>query len=487
MRIKNRNIFISYFFAIQGILFFIIILFPFWHRNESIEWAAILPDAPFFAVLTEQIVSLSFRPVAQLIAWGSINLFGISPIPVQLLNFFIFLSSLFFFVKYSVNRALTSLVILLLTTLFFSVFYYNFHLHGIFYSPILLLISLSTIPNINYKVFFAFGIVISLLHPLGFLILLSFLINKFIFSNGVLHSKIQILLLSIFALILFTIYFLPSIEIDLAVYIYNLITAFNSAELNGLLKPISLLIAFSILFNSRNDFYSFPKYYIAVFSIVIVYTFSFPGLLILIAFSLYTAYNEKDFISIGNIFVSTLFVMYVESGAATKTAPLLFSLVPVLSRKNLTLALLEKYINRFSATSFSISIITLAILIRLNINIPVVSNLVSPFKIEKEKTVQLKEILNWYQNSTYIAYNLKLEKDPVNKAGLNINTDRKTIPPTFQNYLDSYLNQSSKKNKTNTQNKELIISFGIKEPLNEIILYKNYQPTAQWAVVKLNN
>jgi hypothetical protein len=179
--------------------------------------------------------------------------------------------------------------------------------------------------------------------------------------------------------------------------------------------------------------------------------------------------------------------MYVESGAATKTAPLLFSLVPVLSRKNFTLALLEKYINRFSVTSFSIFIITLAIFIRLNINIPLVSNLLSPLKIEKEKTVQLKEILNWYQNSTYIDYYLKLEKDPDKRAGLNINIDRKTIPPTFQNYLDSYLNKSSKKKKINNQTKELIISFGIKEPLNKIILYKTYQPTAHWAVVRHNN
>ncbi|MBZ0183562.1 MAG: hypothetical protein K8F60_13980 [Melioribacteraceae bacterium] len=463
------------------------ILFPFWHRNESLEWAANLPEAPFFEVLTEQIVSLSFRPIAQFIAWGSFKLFGISPIPVELLNFFIFLLSLFIFVKYSANRALTSLIILLLTTLYFSVFYYNFHLHGIFYSPILLLISLSTIPNINYKVFFAFGIVISLIHPLGFLILLSYLINRYILSQSVLISKLKFLLLSVFALVLFKVFFLPPIEINLAAYKDNIITAFNSAELNGFLKPISLLFVFSILFNSRNDFHSFPKYFTAVLSIVIVYSFSLPGLLILIAVSLYTAYNEKDFISIGNIIVSTLFVMYVESGAATKTAPLLFSLVPVLSRKNFTLALLEKYINRFSVTLFSISIITLAILIHLNINIPVVSNLVSPLKIEREKTVQLKEILNWYQNSTYIDYYLKLEKDPVSKVGLNINTDRKTIPPTFQIYLDSYLNKCSEKKKINNQTKELIISFGIKEPLNKNILYKTYQPTAQWAVVQLNN
>jgi hypothetical protein len=99
----------------------------------------------------------------------------------------------------------------------------------------------------------------------------------------------------------------------------------------------------------------------------------------------------------------------------------------------------------------------LAAMLRMGAQIPFVSRFAQPLVAEREKTMQLEAIISWVLESNYRTWGIALEgnANPVD-AGTNA-VERRTRPPTYQGYLDAYL--QSRRN-VGLERQSLIVTFG---------------------------
>ena len=123
----------------------------------------------------------------------------------------------------------------------------------------------------------------------------------------------------------------------------------------------------------------------------------------------------------------------------------------------------------------------MAILTRLNINVPILNKFTLPIKQEREKTFQLKKIINWYLLSDYKECYLSLESDPIPLNKKNLNLERRNIAPTNQGYLDEYILYKKKISSIPNKDYKLVITFGDEVIADRKIIYQSYSKHAGYA------
>ncbi|MGH3055479.1 MAG: hypothetical protein ACRDL7_10935, partial [Gaiellaceae bacterium] len=128
--------------ATAGIWFWFLVGFPFANHNESYDWVVWLERLDFRGALAGNLPSVtSLRPLATGLAWLLYRCAGRSIAPVELLNFAVTLMAWNALLLACTERRLFTLLALLTGGVFFSGYLYLFHLHGIFYGPLLLMLA----------------------------------------------------------------------------------------------------------------------------------------------------------------------------------------------------------------------------------------------------------------------------------------------------------------------------------------------------------
>lgn len=475
---KNGKLYLI--FAFLSIIFYAIIAFPFAHRNESFEWYAILKNADFTDIIFSHLVALTYRPIAQLIAWLNIQAFGFAAYPIQIINIFFLCLAFYILFQAAKIRRLTSLLIFVITGLFFTSFYYIFNFHGLFYSPLLFYASFiifDTEKNFNNSItVILIGIVLIFLHPLSLLLLLSYLLNLLLAKQKSAASEKFIPIISVAILVTAAILFTQEI-----ISIDNFVRIADNTELNGSLTLFSIILSFIGIVNYINwRNYVYIAIAFVVLSILILYL-NIPGLILLVTVILYKVIKERKWLLLF-IFLSAVFYMlYVQSGAPTKAFLLLFISIFIIGYKNYKIEEFLSKIDHKFIFGLTIVIITLSILLRFNHQIPLISSLVNPLKIEKEKSLQIKEILEWKENSVYKNTKIKLMQTGYDLREDKFRFNRKQIPPLSQKNLDVY----QKKLFTTTNENKLIITFGDHKKDSLEAVYINKKPNAGKAYVYL--
>ena len=104
------------------------------------------------------------------------------------------------------------------------------------------------------------------------------------------------------------------------------------------------------------------------------------------------------------------------------------------------------------------------ILIKCEVNLPVVSKMITPLLAEKEKTFQMKKIIDWFICSEKTNYKLMFSQDADDPCRSKNALNRKYRPPTQERYLSKYVNYLKGETDNIDDRKALIISFG-----NEVV------------------
>lgn len=175
--------------SVLGLSFWFFLGFPFANRNESYIWIVQLSRLGLLDALTQTLEPVAnFRPLGTATAWLGYRLSGGSIYPQQVLNYLIAVLAwvvVFLAIK---EKKLFSCISLIVGGFFFPGFIYLFHLHGVFFSPLLLLVAFlvaiamyeDTTNNTMLVTASILAILVSFYHPFALLTYIAFVPGLFL-------------------------------------------------------------------------------------------------------------------------------------------------------------------------------------------------------------------------------------------------------------------------------------------------------------------
>lgn len=470
---KSINNYPEGFIAILGITFWFFLAFPFANHNESYRWLAIFNNSSFYNILTEKMAAVAtFRPLGQIVAYLSYKLTGGSIYLVQIFNYIVAIAAWFFIAIQIKDKKLFSIACLFVGGAFFSGYIYLFHLHGVFYSPLLLQISLLfyffefTGKYSDYKVSgsFLLTILISFFHPFAFPILIAYLTGIFLERLRVNAPKQHMLFIVIILISFLFVLIGGSGNREITGKNLNsLVCTYNLVEAHSLISLLSFALCIITLI-SIDKFNKTQKLILSLVTTVMTIFFwqnHLPILLLWIFVSLLKTIVLKKW-SFVLLLLCTSILPIIGSGSPTYSIFTIIICTVILAYKSDNLECKIIQLKKRYVLIAYVFCFVLILLLRAGVHLPVVSSLTKPILAEKEKTFQLESLISWVLNSEYKNCALLLSYDKSNPVDAgDVNIKRKHLPPTFQNYLDIYMN--SKRNyliDTAFNNAKLYITFG---------------------------
>ncbi len=456
--------------TILGLSFWFFLAFPFANHNESYTWVVQLNGLGFLDALSKQIYPVAnYRPLGQAIAWLGYHLSGKSIYPVQLFNYIVAALSwivLLFAVK---EKRLLSLIALTVGGFFFSGYLYLFHLHGVFYSPLLLLVAATfflyeDIFKISKIISLAIlSILISLFHPFALLIYLAFILGMLIEKRERITRTHLIVILSFVILAAALIKVLiPGSNLPLRHHnLLGLLVSYRMTEVNLILSIIAFLL--SIITAASIDISLRNKKKLTVL-VVILSLLSFwiakPIVIVWIFVCLVKTVLMRKW-AIAFLLIATFLLPLPGSGSPTYSVFVLMVCAAVSSWSWAALENRLRFVNHWVALSLPLFALAIVICLRCNVSLPVISRLAKPILAEKEKTFQLETIIDWMIKSQYNEYDLVLNQPAGNPRESHNSMNRIHRPPTQQQSLNAYIDsfRLPRHADNNTKNR-LLVCFG---------------------------
>ncbi|HOX84181.1 MAG TPA: hypothetical protein PLJ60_18610 [Chryseolinea sp.] len=448
-----------------GISFWFLIAFPFANRNESYIWIAYFDHHSFIDIVQNQIPSVrNFRPLAQIITWCLYHLSGGNSILIQLVNYIILCAAIWIIVSLTEAGKMTYARILYFLTGFtyISAFYYVFNLHGIFYSPILLIVALLLRAQdkviTHWKLWSVVCLTLSLFHPI-IIVLYAAYLSGWLFEKYPVNKKRMIQFVGLWIILLITVKLLIQIPLLSIIKIQNLLGTIRNVEAHIFVKLFSLALCLLTLANKTKMQLAFRLLCIIAY-IPFAFIYQFPFLLLLAFLIALNLMQEKKWALLGLMCASIIFPLVVGSGAPTKASIFIF-IVPYLILQSLTFSKAPPFriINTFVLATLS-GILVITIIIRVGIQIPLISTVVSPILVEKGKTFQLEKCISLSQTHPPFKRIQFLQTKAGNIRDMGQPQDRDYFPPAKQSELDVYQKGFNTLTDLSSSQQTWYLSFG---------------------------
>jgi hypothetical protein len=470
----------NYVLSILGFTFLFFLGFPFGNHNESYLMVVQLKGMSLLDVLTKQVQPVvNFRPLGNALAWITFEISSGKIYLQQLFNWLLALvawSIVFFSSK---EKAFFSIIAFVVGFAFFPGYIYLFHLHGVFYSPLLIYISilifLSSRPHTSLRdsiILFLLTLFISLFHPYALFIYAFFLIGLslelFKESN---YRPVRTNAILFFLTIIAYRFLLPSFQPNSITTILNgFLATYQMVEIN---KGISVIVyILSILALSTIDM---PKrrllsggVILTILSLIFIF-YHIPVLLLWIGTVFIKSSILRNWRLTSIILSCTVFSIASGTGSPTYSV---FILMVCSYATTFRFVKFEEFLLAHIRIPylFICTLIVLFCFLKSGVNVPIISKLLNPVQAEQEKTQQLETIIKWYQNSTFPPKKLTLFDAAENPSSSSNAIDRKHRPPTNQQYLDVFMQNSSPLAISNDPSL-LYITFGDEYITNKKVIF----------------
>ena len=462
--------------SILGLSFWFWLGFPFANHNESFGWVVQLGQMSFWDVLTQRISPVaSWRPLGQAVAWLGYYLGGGKIYLVELFNYLIAAAAWIVLFLVSKEKRIFSFIALLVGGAFFSGYIYLFHLHGVFYSPLLLYVALlfyfadQELTEKNILVNFLLALVISLFHTFSLLVYMAFSVGL-LYEERETITKKQFFIVTIFAfgalILLLLMSSAQALPFDY-VHLSGLITSYRMIEIKMVLSVIALFLSIITVCSIGGNIFSKVFFVGVVVALSGLFFFlKLPLLIVWIITCLWKTTILKKCSLSAIIGITFLFPLFTGTGSPTYCVFVLMACAAVVP---LGLENVDKRLAGLRGLSVvSLLLIVICILLvgglRRGIQIPVISRLAQPILAEREKTFQLENIVDWMVQSEYNDYSLILSQAAANPAVANNAINRQHRPPTRQEYLDMYVAcMQGQRWFEASCNKQLLVCFGDEE------------------------
>ena len=457
--------------AVTGIGFWFLVGFPFGNHNESYRWVSLFERHSLWdMVRTHHALAVTFRPLGQGLAYVGWQLSGGSSWPVQLFNFVVAAFALCAIALTIEETATFAIAMAITGGTFFTGFIYLFHLHGIFYSPVLIVIaallridqgaiwSASRRELVIFACAFAVGL---LFHPYALILFLAYVSGRILerWKDSSLADQAQRLLLALLSIIALVVTRPHGHEVLSYANLRGFVVSYQMTEITPILSIFSGIFAVATLVGMERLGHNFRIGLAgaAIFCAAALAFFGLPILLIWVAAAVFKLSYLRKWSLASMTSAAALLPGIAPSGSPTYAIFVLLLCVIALawrwsSAEQALMRLGDRWI-------FVVVFVALLVggALRMGVTLPVASRFARPVLVEQERTKQLETIIEWVLASEYRQWNVKLESpaNPIDAGEWAI--DRTHRPPTFQDYLDSYL--ASRRNSPSDP-RTLVVTFG---------------------------
>jgi hypothetical protein len=471
--------------AILGISFWFWLAYPWENSNESYGFINVLKNSSILDMFTKNIVgSTDFRPLMQFVAYAGYKLTGGDIYAHQLFNYVVAILAWFFASLAIKEKNLFSITSMLVGGFLFSGYIYLFHLHGVGYSPVLLLIT-SFIYLFDYRqkydnITIALALILTVVawffHPIALLIFIGYF-GGFMFEKLRYLKKAQYILSALLLLLAGII----------VILIFNIagnknytsstftITSYKMIEVHWLISIFSFVLTIATI-ESVERLERYHKLLIElIFSILSIWLFynNLPVMILWIIASLFKMIILRKWSIAFLIITTATFPLGLMSGTPSYAIYVIMACSLALPHGWQTLEEKIKFVNLKTVVPIYIVVLILIILLRTGTNIPIISPLTKPILAEKEKTYQLKATMDWVLNSKYRNYNLVLHREKYNPSeNTKGSIERANTAPMSQRYVDIYMQMMrGAVEEQRDSSKKLIVTFG-NEKIDDMYLLR---------------
>ncbi len=481
--------------VLLGFSFWFFVGYPFANHNESFVMVPQLEEMDLGGVLTERVYPVAnYRPLGQAIMWAGYHLGGRTVFSVQIFNYVVAVAAwlvMFFALR---ERRVMGYVALIVGGVLFSGYIYLFHLHGVFYSPLLLLVALlffletRTITAGRLWTVVLAALVAALFHPYALPVFLAALAGFYIERPSEFRPFGRVLVGSIAgALVLIVVLvIIPRHESVMTTreMLAGLVTSYQMVEVNSAVSAVvALLVMLTALSYPVGPGVRWIALGVALAGVIAASMWGLPILFIWIGVSIVkTVLNRKWWLC----FVIAGTAMLPAPAATGSPTYAIFVIMACTGGLALAWQEAEERIlvwgDRLAALTIVVALLLL-ILLRSGVQVPVLSRVAHPIVAEREKTVQLEEIVRWLVHSEYARYEPVLVRVSSNPREASDAVDRTNRPPTSQEYLSKYAR--SRRHGEALPGKIVLVGFGGEDVPGGTLLHTVEAPDAGQARVFL--
>ncbi len=459
---------------LSGILFWTILGFPFQHHNESYIWAVHLHQGTFLdCVLHKMVTVANHRPFGQATAWVTFVLSGDSVVPAQIFNVAVALAAWALMLRVVKQRRVFAVAGMAVGGTLFSGYIYLFHLHGVFYSPVLLLlvvlVALFEYGEARRSILLATlaALAAAMFHPYALLLFIAAAAGAGIRGWTVLPRRTLLglaaaTLAAVVAIIVLVL--LPGDAIPATMHQRwaGFLTSYRATEIHPLVSGVAAVLALLTAASTPGE--SRRRMLFLVLTGVAVAVLALAGLPLLFAWigaGIAKMVLLRRWSLAAMIAVATLLPAIAPTGSPTYSIYVCMLLAVAVSYEWETME--QKFAHLWPgavAVSCSVAIV-LAIVLRAGVEVPLLSRFTTPILAERERTEQLVTIIDWWKSSPYAGQPIGLAQEAVNPVDMKDVGERRFRPPTSKSYLARYLTYRFGKNAGGDYREpRLLILFG---------------------------
>lgn len=437
--------------SVSSLTFWFLVGFPFANHNESFLWVGVFKQHGLADLLTKSLgLTANPRPLGTTIAWLGYRAAGESTIPQQVLNCLgAMLAWLGAFLAVR-DRRLMGWVLFVVGGAFFSGYIYLFHLHGVFYSPLLLSCVLLLAmgdrrggsPSSQIAVAGVVTAIAATFHPFALIAYVAFLVGLLIdrrrvVSNRVLSMGGALVVVSlVLARLLVHEHAVPSVSEAVSGFLvsYRMVELDHSVSLVAWVLAIASLVASSV--GRRIKLAGAGA--ITIVSLVFL-RLGLPVLVIWVVVSLLKSVWLRRWCVGALVLAMGLLPSVNPTGSPTYTIFVLMAcaFVVVLGRPASDRGARAQGV----AAGAALAVVVLAFLfVSAGVRVPVLCRATDSLRAERERTFQLEEVVRWMTGSELEGSRLVLLQEWGGPSESSNAVDRRYRPPTGQRYLDIYVN-----------------------------------------------
>jgi len=489
---KDRQVFdraarvqtLSYFIvAVLGFSFWFFIALPFASHRETYWWLAMTHTQAFAKAFS--VISVTYRPVAQGVTWLAFLILDPRIFPTSVLRqalfqgfvYGMFVLAWWLIYRAAPERRLFAVVALIVGGVFFPGYVHLFHIYGIMYGPAMLtlgaLLYLDASNTFkNRELWFAIvAVLLVLWHPFATALFVGFYFGFYFETfrkrNRTQHLQaIVILLVGMIAIVALAVLF-PRTDAMMSLHtrLFGFLVSYRTSEVNLAASLVAFLLTQAIVFSMdlslklKTTVFLFASLLSAV-----LFLKSLPLLLLWLC----AALIKLLYLRCWSLFFLTLTAAVLPFGAGIG-APVfaLFAIILAAYATSLGWFRVERSLSFVKTRYVVAAIIASAIVIlmvRVGINVPIVTKFAQPLLAEREKTYQLEHILAWLHKSDYCGYEIGFIDDadsPIDSVASAM--IRRNRPPSSLEDVQLFWNsvlQCQRGERLNNKREIAIVTFG---------------------------
>jgi hypothetical protein len=470
-----------YVLPVAGLAFWFFLAYPFGNHNESLLWMVSFDGLQAGEIWTRKLeATASLRPLGQSTAYYLYVLGGRSDVLVQLFNFAMAALAWFSVITWIPNRRLYALVAFFCTGMFFSGYVYLFHIHGVFYSPLLLAVAYWAYqeresgrpigPRDDFNAFLISALAFAY-HPYSFLLFIALLAGRALGQISTWRNSHWAMRLALMAVAIAAVLLARPEHHQAPVSTEALAGLLASYRLTELSTPVSvaaglLALVASLTMTSPRTGARWAWVAAIAVSAVALLALRAPVIPLWILACLAKCVGTRRTGLAALVAAAALLPMIAPSGSPTYAIFVVFLCATVTAMGTLDMTTLR--VRALPALAVMVLLLLLGVIlaIRGGVDVPIATNVARPLLAEKERTVQLDELLTWAMQSPYAGDNLALAQDVVNPVGsLRAAAQRERRPPTYQRYIEPYWKHAQARSGISPEGGHvLLVVFGDAEP-----------------------